>query len=224
MTINECLNRFYVELDALASGVAPGFDPEDIFELFNKVQDDYIRQAVYSKSYASLEPLINEKKLKLINSPLPYANTYSCHIGANDFYYYLSSRVLINRTNPVVNNKWMECVPINIGNIHRFAKTPFNEPYYMNPVVFVVKEDSQYVPDGPVFTNYKINVMVDSYTTVNTNNLENFELTYVMKPKKIDSTTGFSLADNIHYALVMLAVNEAAKSIKIAKTITQQQQ
>lgn len=240
MTVSECLNKFYIELDALASGVAPGFEPEDVYALFDKVQDNYIKSAVLNKNYSGLEPLLKKASIKLSLSSIPYTNTYSGTTETMyDFYYYISSRALINRTNPQtsINGDWVECDLIQIDIAKNFAITPFNKPYFKNPVVFIVQNINQatQMPPGGledsgnsegivVQTSYTINLMTDYYTTLNTSNNTNFQMTYVSKPTKINANWGFSLNPNMHTILVSMAVMEAAKSFKIAKMYPNNQQ
>ena len=96
----------------------------------------------------------------------------------------------------------------------KFATTGFNYPYFKNPVLYLEQWD---VIDG--FPS--IVVMLDYYS-IPAAVAENVELTYIRIPDTINvASTTSELPSYLHKTLVTMAVQEAVKSLKIAKASTQ---
>lgn len=214
MTASELKINFNIELDAVSSGAAPGFTDAEINALFIKVERDIIEAAVKSKDFDSIYTLVETAKGSLASGN-SYANSYKVLIDtfADNFLYYVTSRTYVNRTNPTFTG-WVENDLIQRDIADKFATTGFNYPYFKNPVLYLEQWD---VIDG--FPS--IVVMLDYYS-IPAAVAENVELTYIRIPDTINvASTTSELPSYLHKTLVTMAVQEAVKSLKIAKVSTQ---
>ena len=213
MTVNEIKQRFLLLLDAAYSQAAPGFEDDEISEFLDKAQKDFVSQAVKSKIYDDIYQIVEIANVTI--SPGYSQNLYSFEIDnlLSDFGYYVSSRVKITRTIPGITASFVNCELINVEDHTNFLVTPFNKPYFKYPKVFIVSPQNQ---------DSKLEVIVDAYTTVH-KSIDNYELTYVKIPRKVDISngSGFQINNNVHEVLIEVAVNYAVNSLKTAKITTQ---
>lgn len=214
MTSTELKQQFLIELDAVASGAAPGFTDTEINKLLIKSEKDIIEQAVRIKDFNLIYPLV-ETDTGGLDAGYVYSNSYKVDLDSmvSNFLYYITSRTNITRTNPTYSG-WIENDLIQRDSAEKFAITGFNYPYFKNPVVFF--EQFNNLDNYPV-----ISVMLDYYTIPAATAI-NFELTYVRKPNAIDVASVTSeLPEALHKVIVSMAVQEAVNSLKTAKISTQ---
>jgi hypothetical protein len=210
MTASEVKNRFLIELDAVASGAAPGFTDAEISELLTKSQKDFIQLKIKSGEWNDIYTLLEKITTELVGGVY---GSYSKAISLpTDFGYYCTSRIRISRTNPTITRSWIGCDLIDATLMNRFLSTEFNYAYFKNPVVFLAD------------TSTAINVLLDYYTTCETGTgVDNFELTYIRIPDDVNITTSVSLSVPLAFfePIIEMAVQEAVKSLKVAKVSTQ---
>jgi len=209
MNTTELKNRFLIQLDAVASGAAPGFTDDEISELLTKSQDDLIQQFIQLGRWEELYTLLNTVKSTAAIG-IYGANSYRADIPV-DFKYYCTSRVKVGRSDGSgITNTFVTCDLISPTIMDRFLVTAFNKAFYKYPVVFLNQTDDS------------LTILVDTYTTFAAV-AENVEMTYIFKPPLINITTSTTsyLPDKLHKDIVSLAVDEAVKSLKIAKITTQ---
>ena len=214
MTVAEIKSRFLLLLDAAYSQAAPGFEDYQISEFLDKAQKDYVQECVNAKNYDDIYQIIEVANVTL--SPSYHQNMYSFEIDNlfPDFGYYISSRVRISRTVPEITAAFVKCDLINSEIANNFlTSTPFNKPYFKYPKVFLVSPKNQ---------DSKLQVIVDAYTEVY-KSTNNYELTYVKLPRKVNISTGsgFQINNNVYEKLIEIAVTYAVNSLKTAKITTQ---
>lgn len=213
MTVNEIKQRFLLLLDAAYSQAAPGFEDSEISEFLDKAQKDFVSVAAKSKVYDDIYQIIEVANVTV--SPSYIQNLYAFEIDNHlpDFGYYVSSRVKVSRTIPGITESFVSCDLINAEDHIKFLITPFNKPYFKYPKVFIVSPKDQ---------DSKLEIMVDAYTTV-FKSTNNYELTYIKIPRKVDINggSGFQINNNVHEKLIEMAVTYAVNSLKTAKITTQ---
>ena len=211
MTVTEVKTKFLIELDAVASGAAPGFTDAEISKLVDKAQKDLIQQLAVAKKWDDLYTLI-DISTKSLTSGVYGAKSYKVLIPDN-FGYYVLARIKGSRQDLGESaDSWYNCDEISYKIADKFITTSFNKPYFKNPVIFLWNEDSS--------TEY-YNILVDTYFYPAATSA--FQLTFVKIPTKFDITTAanLSLPETLHENIVAMAVQEAAKSLTIAKMTNQ---
>ena len=209
MTVTEVKTKFLIELDAVASGAAPGFTDAEISELVDKAQKDLVQQLAVAKKWDDLYTLIDIHNTGLL-SGVYGSKSYKALAPANG--YYVLARIKGSRQDlGELVDSWYNCDEISYRIADKFITTSFNKPFFKNPVVFLWKEDDS------VFYN----VLVDTYFSPAASN--SFQLTYVKIPTKFNITTSanLELPEKLHENIVAMAVQEAAKSLTIAKMTNQ---
>lgn len=208
MTPSELKVQFNIELDAVASGAAPGFTDAEISTLLTKSQLDFIELKVKAGEWDDIYTLL-DRNLTVLASGLYGTKTRQSALPV-DFQYYCTSRIRIYRTNPTIQNEWLPCDEISPAIMNKFLSTAFNFAYFKYPVIFYSNEEGF------------INTIVDYYTDYEEDGQNNFELTYIKAPLDVDVTSQTLLIpDTYHRTVVSMAVQEAVKSLKIAKVSTQ---
>lgn len=210
MTASELKIVFNIELDAVASGAAPGFTDSEISTLLTKSQRDFIELKIKAGEWDDVYTLLATDGT-ILSAGIYSTKTRKSAIPA-DFGYYCTSRIRIYRSNPTIQNEWLGCDRIEPTIINKFLSTAFNFAYFKYPVIFFSDEDD---------TGY-INTIVDYYTDYEEDGNNNFELTYIKLPLDVDVTSQtLMIPDKYHNKVVSMAVEEAVKSLKIAKVSTQ---
>ena len=212
MDVTEVKTKFLIELDAVASGAAPGFTDDEISELVDKAQKDLIQQLTAAKKWDDLYTLTT-KSLSAVGSGTYGNKTYTAALP-NDFGYIISARVKAFRQDVADRvSVWFSCDVISPTIISRFLSTPFNTPFFKNPVIFFWDEDG---------STEEVNIIEDTVTAIVTGS-GSFELTYVKIPTKFSITdnNNLELPETLHDNIVEMAVKEAAKSLTVAKMTNQ---
>ena len=211
MTAEQVKTRFLIELDAVASGAAPGFTDSEISELVDKAQKDLILQLAKAKKWDDLYTLITKNVSNLASGA--YGTKSRVALLPNNWGYYIFSRVKGSRSDiPDAGDVWYNCDLISPAIADRFITTSFNTPFFKNPVTFFWDEDG---------STEEANVIVDSYFIPASTGA--FELTYVKIPATFSITDAHTLElpETLHDTVIAMAVEEAVKSLKTAKISTQ---
>lgn len=211
MTVSEVKTRFLIELDAVASGAAPGFTDSEISELVDKAQKDLVAQLAMAKKWDDLYTLVDKTTGSLV-SGVYGSRSYMATLPAN-FGYPILVRAKASRQDLGMSaDDWFNCDEVSYSILNKFLTTPFNQPFFKNPVVCYWNEDGS--------TEY-VNVIVDYRTVAGTSNA--FELTYVKYPSTFSITrvVNLEIPETLHDLVVAMAVEEAVKSLKTAKISTQ---
>ena len=211
MTASEVKTRFLIELDAVASGAAPGFTDAEISELVDKAQKDLVLQLAKAKKWEDLYTLTT-KNISTISSGAYGIKSYVASMPSN-WGYYVFSRVKGSRQDiPDGEFVWYNCDLISPAIADRFITTSFNTPFFKKPVIFFWDEDGG---------SKQANIIVDSHFTPTTTGA--FELTYVKMPTTFSITSDYTLElpNTLHDTVIAMAVEEAVKSLKTAKISTQ---
>ena len=212
MTAEQVKTRFLIELDAVASGAAPGFTDSEISELVDKAQKDLILQLAKAKKWDDLRTLIS-KQVANLSSGSYGTNSRTAQILSN-WGYYIFSRVKGSRSDiPDAADVWYNCDLISPEIVDRFITTSFNTPFFKKPVVFFYRGDE---------STKEVHIIFDSYFFPASTPVS-FELTYVKIPATFNITSGATLevAETLHDTVIAMAVEEAVKSLKTAKISTQ---
>lgn len=213
MTAEQVKTRFLIELDAVASGAAPGFTDSEISELVDKAQKDLILQLAKAKKWDDLYTLITKNVSNLASGA--YGTKSRVALLPNNWGYYVFSRVRgLRQDIPDDSEVWYNCDLISPSIVDRFITTSFNIPFFKNPVVFFWDEDG---------STEEANIISDihfSFALVPTNA---FEVTYVKIPTTFSITDAHTLElpETLHDTVIAMAVEEAVKSLKTAKISTQ---
>lgn len=211
MTTSQIKTRFLIELDAVASGAAPGFTDAEISELVDKAQKDLILQLAMAKKWDDLYTLIT-KQLSTVGAGTYGIKSYSAALPS-DFGYVVLARVKAYTDD--IPASWFICDEINYGIAGNFMVTPYNQPFFKNPVIFFWDEDG---------STEEANILVDYHSTASTTDA--FELTYVKIPANfwIDTDADdhtLELPETLHDTVIAMAVQEAVKSLQTAKQTSQ---
>ena len=212
MTASEVKTRFLIELDAVASGAAPGFTDSEISELVDKAQKDLVQQLAMAKKWGDLYTLTT-KSLSAVGSGTYGSRTYTAALP-NDYGYIISARVKAFRQDVADRaSVWFSCDIISPTIMDRFLSTPFNTPFFKNPVIFFWNEDG---------ATEEVNIIEDTLTAIVVGS-GSFELTYIKYPStfSIGTPTNLEVPETLHDLVVAMAVEEAVKSLKTAKQATQ---
>ena len=212
MTVTEVKTKFLIELDAVASGAAPGFTDAEISELVDKAQKDLVQQLAVAKKWDELYTLTT-KSLSAVGSGTYGSRTYTAALPS-DYGYIISARVKAFRQDVAnTTSVWFSCDMISPTIMDRFLSTPFNTPFFKNPVIFMWDEDGD---------TEEVNIIEDTVTAIVVGN-GSFEITYVKYPStfSIDTPTNLEVPETLHDLIVAMAVQEAAKSLTIAKMTNQ---
>lgn len=87
MTAEQVKTRFLIELDAVASGAAPGFTDSEISELVDKAQKDLILQLAKAKKWDDLYTLITKNVSNLASGA--YGTKSRVALLTNNWGYYV---------------------------------------------------------------------------------------------------------------------------------------
>ena len=216
MTAAELKAYFLAEYDAATSLSAPAWEDSEISSFLNIAQDSIVTELFKAGELGKIAELLDTKQFGLSAHP-NIINGYSfalLDIDLTTYFYHLSSRTYITaRTNPVIANQWIPNELVDRVNITKFEQTTFNKPWFRNPKIFI---DSVY--DGGS-NELQYVILVDGYTSP----VNNSEITYIKKPVRISITGGTTtnLNESLHQTIIALAVEQAVKSIKVAKISNQ---
>jgi len=211
MTVQELKNEFLTRYDAATSLAAPGWEDSEISTFLNIAQIRLVTELFNAGNLPLLSNLIHTNSDTAVAMP-DVSN--GCIADINNihptFLFYVGSRTKITRTNPVFTSTF---IPNELLTDQRFAwkfyHNPFNKLWLKYPKCYIDYSGSQ----------KSIVVLVDYYTDTPTE----IELTAVIKPTDIDIDTNINTNMDLvtHPTIVEYAVEEALKSIKIAKTTNQ---
>jgi hypothetical protein len=213
MTAAELKAYFLAEYDAATSLSAPGWEDSEISTFLNIAQDSIVTELIKNKDLARVAELINTVHAISCASNSVIVNAVSTPISdvvvLPDYFYYLSSRTKVTRTNPVITDEWISNEPIGREDADKFFLTSYNKVWFKYPKIFI-----EILSSVPVFT-----VLYDAYTQ----EPSFIDITYIKKPTRIDITTNISsnLNESLIQTVVQLAVEQAVKSIKVAKIANQ---
>lgn len=212
MTAIEMRDEFLTRYDAATSLAAPGWEEQEISNFLNIAQLRLVNELYNAGNLLLLTNLIKTDSAISTNSS-SIINAYFVDITSihPEFLYYIGSRTELTRINPIISS--LSYVPNEILTDRRtawkFHITPFNKVWLKYPKCYIDHSE----------TNQSLVVLVDYYTT----SVRNIELTAIVKPTTIDITlstdTNMDLAT--HPTIVEYAVEEALKSIKVAKLSNQ---
>lgn len=217
MTAAEFKAYFLAEYDAATSLSAPAWEDSEISSFLNIAQDSIVTELYKLKDLGKLAELLLTSEFACVpHGTIANGSTFELStVNANsDYFYYIDSRTYTAaRTNPTIANEIIPNELIDRSNASKFFLTSFNKPWFRNPKV--------YIDTTTVFiTNTsKFIILVDGYTTLPVT----IELTYIKRPVRIDITLGTTteLNESLHQTIVTLAVEQAVKSIKVAKISNQ---
>jgi len=209
MNYSEFITEFLTRYDAATSLAAPGWSESEICEFLNIAQLRVVKEKYLTKDYNPISNIIKTTQDIAVAHTLLTNCGYTIELPV-DYLYYIRSRTKLNRTNPVITGEW---IPNDLigdkTDIDIFTPTAFNKPWFKYPKVFTEFDDNKSV----------LVVLVDSYTTL----VSNIELTCIVEPVMFDSGTSTvtDLDLVMHPLIVEYSVEEALKSIKIAKVSNQ---
>lgn len=221
MTAVEFKAYFLAEYDAATSLSAPGWEDSEISSFLNIAQDSIVTELFKIKDLSKLAELITTSFFGSTEAHPSIPNGLWLNLTdislKNEYFYYLDGKVIITRTNPVINAGWVPLEFVDRINAHKFFESGFNKPWFKYPKIFIDTFDSL---DQNTGIGTRLIILVDGYTT---KSIANIEITFLKKPDRISITnnTTTNLNESLHQAIVALAVDQAVKSIKIAKISNQ---
>jgi hypothetical protein len=218
------------EFEKLVDTISPGFKVENKFDTdiillaLNIAQMRFIKERYLSGALSDNIILISSKQdelRKLIVSnellSLVQLNTgilatigYEVDLTqlGNTFMYYLRSATLLDHAVPpaTTSARWFtNIIADDYGLVDKVLTTPYNKPILRQPIVAFKATD-------------KLNIVVDSYSTVETTN--GFSIDYLRQPKYLGitdtttTTTECELIDYLHEEITKLAVDIYIKEYK----------
>lgn len=240
MTVSEMHVAVKLGLDKSSALELPSFEPEEIDYWLNNAQDEFIRERykqyltavnandnpILLKINKDLSPIIRDTVLSGSGTSLTQVDAnfsggklYSLAFDSlQDSAYVLKVHVRITRTledGSTATNEYVPCKFINLSELDRYLTTPFNEPYFEQPVYYVSEEgDTASVPlAGENVT--AIRILVDYFTSA----ASSAGLTYLITPQEINITTGSPNGDSIlpnhtHQEIVDICVNKLIENIE----------
>jgi len=212
MTAVEMGNEFLTRYDAATSLAAPGWEDSEISSFLNIGQLRLVREKYLAGDYNPISNLIVTDSAVAAPHTLILNNAYTLNLNTTHptYLYYLRSRSKLTRTNPTITDEWIpNDTPGDKTDIDIFLTTVFNKPWFKYPKAFTEVDDGENV----------LTVIVDAYVSA----VSEIELTAIIEPTMIDidTTTDTNLDLVLHPIIVEYAVEEALKSIKIAKISNQ---
>ena len=220
MTAAEMKAYFLAEYDAATSLSAPGWEDSEISTFLNIAQDTIVTELFRNKDLSRLGELINTAT-NLSTFPHPagvtngvFTNLSSVdNLGLVNFFFYVDSRTTITRTNPTMTSQQLPNELIDRDSAKKFYLTPYNKLWLKYPKVYIESLDS----GDDIFP--RLVILVDAYTTLPLL----VDVTYLKRPVRISITgvTTTDLNESLHQTIVQLAVEQAVKSIKVAKISNQ---
>jgi len=216
MTAAEAKLEFLTRYDAATSLAAPGWEDDEISNFMNIAQLKLIDNLFQTKNLNPLSNIIVTISSITPQSHDSISNGYIINLTDQvpNYLYYIRSRTKITRTNPTINSEWVPNEQLSDSTLaHKFYTSPYNKLWLKYPKAYTEQANTD--EDGLTST---LIILVDYYSTAN-----ELEITSIIKPTTIDISGGtFTNLDLItHPKIVELAVEEAVKSIKIAKITTQ---
>lgn len=211
MTAIEMRLEFLARYDAATSLAAPGWEDPEISNFLNIAQLRLVNEKYLTKDYNPISNLIITTSGSAVTHS-SISNTYYLDLATaqGDYLYYLRSRSKLTRTNPVIIDDWVPNDELS-NQVHAdmFYTTAFNKPWFKYPKVYTEVSE----------TINSLVVLVDYYTS----GVSEIEITAITKPTDIDvdTNTSTNLDLVLHTTIVEYAVEEALKSIKIAKLSNQ---
>lgn len=211
MTAIEMQLDFLTRYDAATSLAAPGWEDSEISKFLNIAQLRLVNEKYLTKDYNPISNLIvTTSGAAIEHSSL--TNTYYLNLASaqEDYLYYLRSRSKLTRTNPIITDDWIPNDELS-NQIHAdmFYTTAFNKPWFKYPKAYTEVSE----------TIDSLTILVDYYTS----EVSEIEITAITKPTDIDidTNTSTNLDLVLHTTIVEYAVEEALKSIKVAKISNQ---
>ena len=211
MTAVEMRDEFLVRWDAATSLAAPGWEDSEISSFLNIGQLRLVKEKFETKDYNPISNLIiSTSGVAIANSTLSNAYYIDLAAAQADYLYYIRSRSKLTRTNPTITDDWVANDDLtNQAHADMFYVSAFNKPWFKYPKAYTEVSE----------TIDSLNILVDYYVTA----VSEIEITAITKPDTIDvdTTTDTNLDLVLHPTIVEYAVEEALKSIKVAKISNQ---
>lgn len=213
MTPAEMKTYFLAEYDAATSLSAPGWENSEITSFLNIAQDSIVTELYKVGDLTKLADIVFTESNKAL-FPHTYISNGMCMdvFSLDRYFHYVDSRTKVNRSDVSFTNSWLPNEFIQRVNASKFFLTDYNKVWFKYPKIFIDKfvsgEDSQ----------TWLTILYDAYTTPLVG-----EITYIKRPIRIDITGNVAtdLNESLHQAIVQLAVEQAVKSIKVAKISNQ---
>lgn len=206
MTAAQLSTEFDILLDAVASGVAPGFLNSEKSRLLTKAQNELIDTFVRLKDYKTIYTIVEQARISSLTQDSNYTGkTYYINLEDEipNFRYYISSRLQVSRTNPTLDSERVNCELIERKDMYKFLEDGFNIPYFKRPKSMLEYNEGA--------SKNRLYVVLDYYTSTPSN----LEVSYVRMPADIDIDTPGNpeLPEFLHKEIVSLAVNMAVESL-----------
>lgn len=211
MTAIEMRDEFLTRYDAATSLAAPGWEDAEISTFLNIAQRRLVEELFNAGNLQLLSNLIHTSNgVPALSTDI--ANAYVIDIDTvhPTFLFYVGSRTKLTRTNPTITDEYVPNEKLTDQKISwKFHVTPFNKVWLKYPKCYTDFLEAQ----------KSLVVLVDYYTTA----VSEIELTAVIEPTliDIDTTTNTNMDLVTHPTIVEYAVEEALKSIKVAKLTNQ---
>lgn len=211
MTAIEMRDEFLTRYDAATSLAAPGWTEDEISTFLNIAQLRLTEELYHSGNFTLLSNLIQtDFTVASQSSFIPNGYIVGVDVIFPEFLYYIGSRTKLTRTNPEVTDEYIPNEMLSdIRTAWKYYTSPFNKVYLKYPKCYIDYGES----------TQTLVVLVDYYTS----DVSAIELTAVVKPISIDigASTGTNMDLATHNTIVNYAVEEAIKSIKVAKISNQ---
>lgn len=204
-------DEFLTRYDAATSLAAPGWEDSEISNFLNIAQLRVVKEKFETKDYNPISNIIVTASGAAIAHTQITDRAYTLDVDTSHptYLYYVRSRTKLTRTNPTITDEWIPNDSVgDRTDVGMFFTTEFNKPWFKYPKVFTELDGTS-----------TLTVLVDYYTT----DVSTIELTAIVEPTMIDidTTTNTNLDLVLHPIIVEYAVEEALKSIKIAKISNQ---
>lgn len=214
MTAAEMKSQFLAQYDAATSLAGPGWEDDEISSFLNKAQKDMVVELFNKRILDLISNLIVTEQISLTNSATITNAVISSldltNVNSHEFLYYISSTTQITRTSPTVTAGYVSNELIDVKDSLKFHKTDMNKVWFKYPKCYM-----EYISSASAV----LVVLYDSYTNAPTNG----RIRFIKAPVEIDISGGTDTDINpvLHQEIVTKAVDEAVKSIKIAKISNQ---
>lgn len=215
-------------LDKSSALELPAFESEEIDYWLNNAQLKKTKKIVsLIKASIGTSPLeITELNIAPLIKPIVIGVTKATIGTGNMHYYYttnfevipdnfldvLNVRAYVNRTmedGTTVTNAPVWCKFIGHNDIEQYLSTPFNKPYFENPVIYSVTKGTE--GSG----NFGFQVIADYYTSL----VSFLYIQYVRTPIEMSLSSGISceLNETLHQDIVDLAVSMLLENIESSR-------
>ena len=205
-TLTQFIESFNTQFYAATTVDSMGWTNEEICEFLNSAQLQLVEELAAMGNVGGISNLVAEESI-VKNANI---SKYTIPVEApNNYFYYLTGYVTLNKTNPSANGSIFPLEKISIVDVPKFTASVDNTTFFKNPKIALGNNYSKSNNTGEMFT-----VVVDSFTS----KINSVVINYIIKPKEFKSASGnnstiTNINESLHNRIVLIAVEKAVRTM-----------